>query len=111
MQKLGIKTDVGYLYIEYNHIFYIKSLKKQCIVSNSEVSYTVNYSLKDIQNMLDDRIFYQCHRSYLVNTNQIAKWMKNKSISIEMKDGVLIPVSRNKVSKFKAFLSDKFSNF
>ena len=65
----------------------------------------VSKSLKDIEQMLPESLFFRIHHSYLVNMNFIKSYTKGRGGNVEMLDGVIIEVSARKkegfLSRFK----------
>ncbi len=56
----------------------------------------VTRSLKDIEESLEQHSFIRVHRSYLVNLNEIEKYIKGEGGYLVMSDGNSIDVARNK---------------
>lgn len=77
--------------------------REVCVLSKNE-KYLVNSTITEFQKKLPPDKFFRCHRSYIVNLDQISEiipWFNN-TYMLKIK-GVLenIPVSRNKISEFK----------
>lgn len=65
-------------------------------------------SITSMDQLLDDEIFFRCHRGYIVNLNHIKKidiWFNN-TYQLEM-EGVIekIPVSRSYISRFREIMA------
>ena len=56
----------------------------------------VSTVLKDVEEMLEDYSFARVHRSYLVNLNEVEKYVKGEGGYLIMSDGSTVDVSRNK---------------
>jgi two-component system, LytTR family, response regulator len=56
----------------------------------------VSSTLKEIEEILEDHHFIRVHRSYLVNLNEIEKYLKGEGGYLVMSDGSTVDVSRNK---------------
>jgi two-component system, LytTR family, response regulator len=56
----------------------------------------VSTVLKDIEEMLEDYSFARVHRSWLVNLNEVEKYVKGEGGYLIMSDGSTVDVSRNK---------------
>ena len=56
----------------------------------------VSTVLKDIEEMLEDYSFVRVHRSYLVNLNEVEKYVKGEGGYLIMSDGSSVDVSRSK---------------
>jgi two-component system LytT family response regulator len=57
---------------------------------------TTSITLKEIEEALEDHSFVRVHRSYLVNLNEVEKYVKGEGGYLIMSDGSMIDVSRNK---------------
>lgn len=62
-------------------------------------NYLVTKPLKDIQETLEERGFMRVHRQYLINLNQIKKYVKGEGNYLIMSDDISIPVSRSQKDK------------
>lgn len=66
-------------------------------------SYLVTKPLKDIQETLEERGFMRVHRQYLINLNQIKKYVKGEGNYLIMVDETSIPVARSQKEKLVEF--------
>ncbi len=66
--------------------------------------YLVTKPLKDIQELLEERHFLRIHRQYIVNLNQIKKFVRGEGSYLVMAGGQSIPVSRS----YKDRLTERF---
>ena len=73
----------------YSHIFLANKKK-----------ITVSKTLKDVAEHLIGTSFFRIHQSHLINTNHILKVIKEDGAFVVMKDGVNLPISRNKKEEF-----------
>lgn len=55
----------------------------------------VSKTLRDIQDILEERNFLRVHRQYLVNLDQITRYVKGEGNYLIMSNDVSIPVARN----------------
>ena len=56
----------------------------------------VSKTLGDVEELLKDYSFIRVHHSYLVNINEIDKWVKIDGGHLVMSDGSIVDVSRHK---------------
>ena len=56
----------------------------------------VSTPIKEIEEMLEDHSFVRVHRSYLVNLNEVEKYVRGEGGYLIMSDGSSVDVSRNK---------------
>jgi two-component system LytT family response regulator len=57
---------------------------------------TASRTLKEVEEMLEGRSFVRVHHSYLVNLNEINKYVKGEGGYLVMSDGTSIDVSRSR---------------
>ena len=65
--------------------------------------YTSTLSFGKFVDMLQTFNFFQCHKSYIVNLDQIVRYFKNGEI--EMTEGLKVPVARRRKEAFLENLS------
>lgn len=102
-QKLVLNTQDGFSQIplgkiteiesdrNYSYIYLIDSTRK---LSSKNLAY--------FEDILTDKGFFRCHRSFIVNRIHVAS-LKNEELL--MKDGRLIPISRRRKSATKSWLT------
>ena len=77
------------------------------ISCESDSNYTIVYqkdkqkiissrTLKEVEEMLEDHAFLRVHNSYLVNLNEVSKYVKGEGGYLIMSDGSKIDVSRSR---------------
>lgn len=57
------------------------------------------YTLKECENALQKRMFIRCNRSFLVNSHYISKVNLKKQLSITLRRGIKIDISRRRRNK------------
>ncbi|GAB3048386.1 LytR/AlgR family response regulator transcription factor [Spirosoma pulveris] len=57
--------------------------------------YLVTKSLKEMQEVLEEREFLRIHRQFMINLNQIRKFVRGEGSYVIMNNGQSIPVSRS----------------
>lgn len=67
-------------------VFFLKN-KQKLVVSRT---------LKDIEELLEDYPFIRVHHSYMVNINEIHKYVRGEGGLVEMSDGSTVDVSRSR---------------
>jgi two-component system LytT family response regulator len=70
-----------------NYTVLLLKNKKKLIVSTT---------LKEMEEMLEEHSFARVHRSYLINLNEVEKYVKGEGGYLIMSDGSTIDVSRNR---------------
>ncbi len=91
--------DIAYFFAEDNIVF---------LVTENQGKYIVDYSLNELENYLEPRIFFRINRSFYVNIKSIVKVHKffNSRLKIELKPSVEedILISRIKVPEFLSWM-------
>lgn len=82
------------LYIKSDHIY------ANIYLANRE-KITIRKSLQDVLDIIKSQLFYQCHRSYIVNTLHVNGWNKSNVVLV---NGEQIPVSRTKRKDLEGLL-------
>ena len=91
--KIGIPNANGIDYMIADEILYFESVNKYTKVVTKDHSILSSYNLGEFKKILDENIFFQVHRSYLINLNYIKRY-ESSGILI-MDDGMQIPVAKS----------------
>jgi len=84
-------------FIEINNIVNCTSDSNYTYVYTIEnEKYYVSKTLKEVENMLKGHNFVRVHHSHLVNILHIKRYIKGRGGELVLKNGKVIPVSRNK---------------
>lgn len=92
-RKIGIPNIKGIDYLNIDDILYFESVNKYTKVVTKEYSIMSSYNLGEFRKIIDDSVFFQVHRSYVVNLNHVVRY--EISGSILMEDNMQIPVSKS----------------
>jgi two-component system LytT family response regulator len=104
--RLAIPTADGTEYLNPKEIIRIEADRSYSwfyLSGNRKI--LVSRHLKEFQELLGDRSFFRSHNSHLVNLKFVRKFIRKEGGYIEMNDGSLIPISRNKKDIFLAHMS------
>jgi two-component system LytT family response regulator len=95
--KIALPTMEGLQMIPIDTILFCESDDNYTkIVLKNTKKIVVSRTLKEIEEMLEEHSFVRVHRSYLVNINEIEKYIKGEGGYLVMSDGTNIDVSRSK---------------
>jgi two-component system LytT family response regulator len=95
--KIALPTMEGLQMIPVDSIISCESDSNYTIVLlKAKKKIIVSSTLKEIEETLEDHSFARVHRSYLVNLNEVEKYVKGEGGYLIMSDGTMIDVSRNK---------------
>ncbi len=108
INKIPVWKENSIMLLDPETILYFTIDEKKVIVHTKENIYESNSSLAALEERLDNKGFFRCHKSFLINTDYIAKiipWF-NSTYMIRLKEGIeQIPVSRYYTKKLKGILS------
>ena len=104
------QTDMGYCKIAPTDVIYLEAQNKQVSVQLSNGS---NLLIRELFSKCEELFslekgFFKCHRSYIVNLNQVQEFTKTQ---ITTTTNTIIPISRNSYGPFKeTYLQYMFHN-
>lgn len=105
MVKVGEK--IRSIVVEDIKAFY-SSDKATYLHTNSDRAYIIDYSLEDLQSLLDDNRFFKINRKFIISFNACTNmyaWSNSRlKLEIEGIDDSQIIVAREKVQQFKQWL-------
>lgn len=93
--RIALPYQNGVAFVELKEVLYCESddsYTKFFLADGQH--YLVSKTLKEVQDLLEERNFLRIHRQYLVNLNQIKKFVKGEGSYLVMANGQSIPVSR-----------------
>jgi two-component system, LytTR family, response regulator len=104
--RLAIPTADGMEYLNTKDIIRIEADRSYSwFFLNGSRKILVSKHLKEFQELLSDRHFFRPHNSHLINLKYVKKYIRKEGGSIEMIDGSLIPVSRNRKDIFLSHMA------
>ncbi len=97
ISRIAMPTMEGLQMIQVDSIISCESDSNYTILHLKDKKKKVaSTTLKDIEELLEDHSFVRVHRCYLVNLNEIEKYLKGEGGYLIMSDGSTIDVSRSK---------------
>lgn len=97
VSRIALPTLEGLQLISVNDIISCTASSNYTIFAlKDNQKLTVSRTLKEIEEMLEEHNFLRVHHSYLVNLNEIKKYIKGEGGLLIMSDGSSIDVSRSK---------------
>ena len=97
INKIALPTMEGLQMIPVDIIISCESDDNYTILkTKSNKKVLVTRSLKDMEEILEQHSFIRVHRYYIVNLNEIEKYIKGEGGYLVMSDGTTIDVARNK---------------
>jgi two-component system LytT family response regulator len=104
--RLAIPTTDGMEYLNPKDIIRIEADRSYSwFFLTGDRKILVSKHLKEYQELLGDRYFFRLHNSHLINLKFVKKYIRKEGGYIEMADGALLPISRNRKDLFLAHMS------
>lgn len=95
--KMAMPTMEGFQMIRIDSIIYCESDSNYTILHAKDGKKTVACrNLKDFEELLEEHAFVRVHRCYVVNMNEVEKYVKGDGGYLVMSNGTSIDVSRNR---------------
>ena len=96
VNTLVCKAAEGLVFINHDDIICLKAdgHYTQVFVVDQEKPLRVMDNISSLNLILPQNVFFQCHRSYIINTGHIAHYRK-KCKELVMKKEITVPVSKS----------------
>ena len=108
VQRIALSTGDGLIFVNTADIMYCQAESNYTNVKlTTGNKILVAKTLKDIDETLSGKDFFRVHNSYLININQIKKFVRGDGGYILMNDDTHITIARSKMEEF----FDMFSKF
>lgn len=112
-RALMIKTKGGHQMVAFQDLLFIERCghRLRLVTKDQKELYINGYTMDEMQRLLQDRFFYRCYQSFIVNLQRITQVKANasaKSYAIEL-DGYDVPIelSRDKYNEIVALLRER----
>lgn len=104
---ITVKSNDGWTPIPFKEVIYLEAKERKTFVFSEKTAGTHKYSMQEFEFILPKEYFIRCHRSYIVNVNQIKEIFPDthSTFVLAMVDGTHIPVSQSYSSYFRKLLS------
>jgi two-component system, LytTR family, response regulator len=98
--KLALPYQHGFIFVTIEDILYVEADDYYARLQTVQgENYLVTKTLREIEETLDDQLFFRIHRQYLVNISRVKKFLKVESMVV-MSNGKELPVARNRKEDF-----------
>ncbi|MBV7528622.1 LytTR family DNA-binding domain-containing protein [Chitinophaga sp. sic0106] len=101
-ERLALPTTEGLRMVIAHDILYCESngANTNVYLRSQEKPFPVTRTMKEMEEVLEDKAFFRVHNSFLVNLSFMDKYIKGDGGEIIMCDGHRVPVSRQKKQDF-----------
>lgn len=107
-QRIALTTGDGMIFVPTSDILYCQAESNYTsVVLAGGKKIVVSKVLKEIDEALSGPDFFRVHNSYLININQISKFVRGDGGYVVMQDGATVSISRSRRQEFME-LFEKF---
>lgn len=107
-KRIAISSEGKTIFEEVNHIIYIETSNRGCMIHTSDCSYFETKTIGDYEKKLDKKKFFRCHKSYLINLEKVKEIFPwgNNSLGLKMqgREEEILPVGRDKTKMLRRML-------
>ncbi|MCB9044762.1 MAG: response regulator transcription factor [Chitinophagales bacterium] len=97
-EKIGIPDDNGIRYVDIDDIIYCETFNRYTKVVTLNMEILSSYNIGRYHETLPRELFYQLHRSFIVNLNHVKRY--DATGLVIMNDGTEIPISKKHKEDF-----------
>ena len=98
-RTIGIPSVEGIDFIPIADIFYLEAIDRYTkVIAADNREILSSYSIGEFLKLLGDSLFFQCHRSFIINLDKIVKY--HKEGVIHLSDGMTVPLARRRKEAF-----------
>lgn len=109
--KIAFPTPDGYELLRVNTILYCQAEESYSkIITNTDEEITVAKSLKNLEYILPEMMFFRIHKSYIVNLNYIKSYTKMKGYKVTLENGIQLDVATRRNEEFLKALTRQNTN-
>ncbi|MBC7426693.1 MAG: response regulator transcription factor [Bacteroidia bacterium] len=104
--QIALSSSEGFIFVKIKDIIYCKGDGAYTyFFLKSGEKIIVSKNLKEFEDLLDDQGFFRTHKSYLINLNEMKKYVRGDGGYVVMSNGDNIDVSKRKKESFLSNLS------
>ena len=103
---LEVKTGGQSHRIPLTKVLYVETQSKATTVVTAEGAFKTYTPIETVARQLGGSPFLRCHRSFIVNLNQVTDLQENDFL---MKNGAKVPVRKNGLKEIRRIVSEFFS--
>jgi hypothetical protein len=107
LYKLPVYKNKRVLLVDLESVCCIKADGRYSKLYTDSEDYFCNLSISELDNRLDERMFFRVHRSHIVSLRYAKSFEKSDDqcfVVMDHGEGIKVPISRNKVNSLKEVL-------
>ena len=105
IEKIALPTSDGFEFVHVNTIVFLQAESNYTWVHLESKKYLIAKTLKEMSSMIPFPQFFRAHKSYLVNLNHVARYVRGSGGYLVLDNGEQISVSRGQKEALMRVLS------
>lgn len=101
--RIGIPDSNSITYLAIQDILYLEAVSSYTKVVTRDGPITSAYNLGKFRELLPEAVFFQVHRSFMINLNRVRRYESAGSVILD--DGSEVPVARSAKAALLAFFA------
>lgn len=105
LERLAVSRSDKTVLLDLEQIYYFQAEGDYTRVVARAGSYLANYSLKSLEERLDPKLFFRCHRSSIVNLTHVSEIVSlpSNTYGLRLRDerGTVLPLSRRQTRELR----------
>ena len=95
-QKIAVPFHTGVVFVELKDLVYCEAEGNytKLVLANGK-TYLLSKTLREVQEVLEERNFLRVHRQYLINLDHIKSYHKGEAAYLVVQGDINIPVAKN----------------
>ena len=107
LKRIALPTSKGISYFDLKNIAVIEADNIYTkLYLNDGRAIMAFKPLKEIEKMLEGEMFFRCHKSFILNLQQVATLSKSEGMNALLQNGMSIPISRSKRHAFSEIMNN-----
>lgn len=107
-RRIAISSEGKTVFEDIDNLVYIETYKRGCLIHAVDHEYYEGKGLLEYEKRLEGRMFFRCHKSYLINLEKVKELFPwgNNSLGIKMEgyEHTVLPVGREKTKILRQLL-------
>lgn len=105
LHTIALPHGRGYLFQQVEEIIYCEASNTYSIFHlKNKPSLLITKAIGEIENTLEQNLFFRIHRQYLVNKKEIKELSRTDGGSVTMSNGHQLPIARNRKEALLSFM-------
>lgn len=107
-RRIAISSEGKTVFEDIDNLVYIETCRRGCLIHTVDHEYYEGKGLLEYEKRLEGKMFFRCHKSYLINLEKVKELFPwgNNSLGLKMEgyEHTILPVGREKTKILRQLL-------